>query len=204
MEVLLIITVVVVFILGTIIYINYISTNRTLKILNQELDGINNFTATQKYFDEKEFKLIAVDENNEKVCFIYEMESKGKYLSEIYNYNEILEVEIIENGNSISKTSTTSLAGRALLGGLILGGVGAVIGGITAKKETLDNIKQITLKVVVNNTKKPIFKINFFNDIHANGIKKDSLLYKNIKENIYHWESLFSIIIKKTDDKNHH
>ena len=45
-------------------------------------------------------------------------------------YADILGVDISENGNSVFQKSTSSAVGRALVGGVLLGGVGAVIGGI--------------------------------------------------------------------------
>ncbi|MED1299956.1 hypothetical protein BK704_23390 [[Bacillus thuringiensis] serovar konkukian] len=57
-----------------------------------------------------------------------------KYIadSEIWSMN-IRDVEILTEETSRSKRSTL---GRAVVGGVLLGGVGAVVGGVTAKNKT--------------------------------------------------------------------
>lgn len=60
-----------------------------------------------------------------------------------YSFDEILDAEIEDNttqyisgGEVISETNTGNMIGRAIVGGILTGGVGAIIGGATAKKET--------------------------------------------------------------------
>ena len=60
-----------------------------------------------------------------------------------YNFSEILDFELTDenriiytNSRSTTKTATGSMIGRAVVGGALLGGVGAVIGGATAKRDT--------------------------------------------------------------------
>lgn len=71
---------------------------------------------------------------------------------------------------SSTKTNTGSAVQRAAVGGLLLGGVGAIIGGNTAKKETItqvDNDKLIhnyTILININNLSTPIIKINLGQD----------------------------------------
>ena len=59
-------------------------------------------------------------------------------------FNKILSCSLCDNqqmiattsGEASSSTSTGSMAGRALVGGILLGGVGALAGAATAKKNT--------------------------------------------------------------------
>lgn len=59
-----------------------------------------------------------------------------------YNFNDILEFLVKDNSvtihsgsTSTAKTNTGSMIGRAAVGGILLGGAGAVIGGATAKRD---------------------------------------------------------------------
>lgn len=69
-----------------------------------------------------------------------------------------------------TKTSTGNMAKRAVVGGVLTGGVGAVIGGSTAKKET--TVKQENDKVIhdytviinINSLSEPIVKIPLGSD----------------------------------------
>ena len=69
-----------------------------------------------------------VDRDNKKIGF------SGFGIFYVDAIENIVEVEVVVDKNSIAKTSKSSMATRALVGGVLLGGVGAVIGGVSAKK----------------------------------------------------------------------
>lgn len=184
-------------------YNKNISNNGSSLIIEEELKKYD-FKGTQKYLNSNSMKYISIDEENHKICLCYQDNIiKSKYNTHIYDYSDILEIEIIENGNSISKMSKSSVAGRAILGGILLGGVGAVIGGFTANKNNFESIKRIYLRLIVNNTTEPIFEIDFYNDIDGEGIKNNTNYYSSVMHHINHWYGLFRVIIKKDDESYH-
>lgn len=125
--------------------------------------------------------------------------SQGKIIpTKVYNYKDLLEVEILEDGDSTIKTSRGSQIGGMLIGGLMLGGVGAIIGGLSGKKKQIDTVERIDLKIIVNDMKNPIFVLNVFQSY--TGVKKTSLDYIKYKEQSQKWYSLLKIIIKKADE----
>ena len=69
-----------------------------------------------------------------------------------------------------TKTSTGNMAKRAIVGGVLTGGVGAVVGGATARKETTvkqENDKAIhdyTVIININSLSEPIVKIPLGSD----------------------------------------
>ncbi|WP_373147708.1 hypothetical protein [Parabacteroides distasonis] len=69
-----------------------------------------------------------------------------------------------------TKTSTGNMAKRAIVGGVLTGGVGAVVGGATARKETTvkqDNDKVMhdyTVIININSLSEPIVKIPIGSD----------------------------------------
>ncbi|MFJ7982229.1 hypothetical protein ACIQ1D_18380 [Lysinibacillus xylanilyticus] len=67
--------------------------------------------------------ICAIDEQKEEVCFFY-LDDNLKYTtSKKYTYEDILEVEVLVDGETITKTSRGSQLGGALLGGVLAGGV---------------------------------------------------------------------------------
>ncbi|SOC43413.1 SHOCT domain-containing protein [Ureibacillus acetophenoni] len=190
------------------IYLGKIETqNKTNEINNKKntLDTMQNlqkdFTVSQKYQSYDLESTILLDEERKKVCFLFAKNNT----TEIYDYKDILESEIIEDGKTITSTSRSSQLGGAIIGGVLAGGTGAVIGGLSGKKTSEQEINKIDLKVIVNNTKNPIKIINFLkaDKVDINGkalpIKKESSNYVNAINSINHWHSLLSILIKQSD-----
>lgn len=190
------------------IYLSKLETkNKTNTINNKinKLDSMQNlvkdFTVSQKFQSYNLESTILLDEERKKVCFIFSNNNS----TEIYDYNDILESEIIEDGKTITSTSRSSQLGGAIIGGVLAGGAGAVIGGLSGKKTSEQEFNRIDLKVIVNNTKDPVKLFNFLlsDEVDINGklipIKKDSIKYKNAIDSISHWHSLLSILIKQSD-----
>jgi hypothetical protein len=89
----------------------------------------------------------------------------------IVNYSDILGFELIENGKSIV---TEGGLGRAAAGGMLFGETGAIVGGITAKRESTDRISMLKIKIVIKDMNNPNAYISFIN----RPTETDSLLYK--------------------------
>ena len=70
-----------------------------------------------------------------------------------------------------TRTKNGSMATRAIVGGVLTGGVGAMVGGATAKKSTIVNqendtlIHDYTVIINVNSLSEPIIRIPLGNDI---------------------------------------
>ena len=92
--------------------------------------------------------------------------------SSMYNFTDINSFELIENGSSISRGGV----GRALLGGILLGGIGAIVGGITAKRKNESICESLRLMINLNDFNKPIIFINFI----YTPILKNSQEYLNL------------------------
>jgi len=175
--------------------------NEKINKLHEMQMAVKDFTISQKFTSPEINSSILLDEEQKKVCFIF----ADTNTTEVYNYNEILESEILEDGKTVTSTSTSSQIGRAVLGGVIAGGAGAIIGGLGGKQTSDQEIYKIDLKVIVNNTKNPLKIINFLvadvNDLNgkATPIKKDEPKYKSAISTINHWHSLLSYLIKHSD-----
>ena len=90
----------------------------------------------------------------------------------LINFKDIYECEIIENGNSVAKDSF----GRAIVGGVLAGGVGAIVGAITHEKQT--EIHGLYIRVITSNIKYPQHKVNFIEA--GKTFKSDSPEYREV------------------------
>ena len=164
--------------------------------LKKKLNSVNDFSASQKVMGENGNSGIAVDEGRKKVCLL----NKRMVASEldVLSYRDILSSELFEDGETVTKTARVSQLGGALIGGLALGGVGAVIGGLSGKKISSSKVKKIDLRITVNRTKNPIHDINFM-DVAC---KKGGYLYNQAMKNARHWHGLMEVLINRADSED--
>jgi len=109
--------------------------------------------------------------------------------NKIYSYDEIVEYELLEDGGVVASGGV----GRAIVGGLLFGGAGAIVGGVTAgKKSVVNNMK---IKVTVNNFNNPTVFINVLNS----QARTDSFIYKMASETAQNILSTFILIQKQKE-----
>lgn len=154
---------------------------------------------------------VAFDFDTLKIC-VYEVSNSDVKIV-VFPVTEILSLEVIEDGQTVShstttgggeiKTSTGSMLGRAVVGGVLLGGVGAIIGGSTARKtttseavthtNTVENVNDIKLKMLVNNTTKPLISIPFL----SNPTVRGSTAYTEACQKVEHCEALIKVLMMR-------
>lgn len=118
----------------------------------------------------------------------------------VIEYSDVLSSEVFIDGNSISKTSRKSQLGGALVGGVVLGGVGAIIGGLSGAKTSSEMVSKIELRIIVNNTEKPIHDLKLL----QTETKKNSSSYDEALAKVRHWHGILEVAIKHSDsiDRN--
>lgn len=144
----LIILVIILLVLGLVGSL-FSSSTRIEKISKEEIEMLTKSIFDKRphfHFSEKVLLLesdqyLAFDAVAEELCVVSNIRCPDPI---ILSKRDIIECELQENDITISKTtltsstasSTGSMLARAAAGGLVLGGVGAVIGGVTGKKES--------------------------------------------------------------------
>lgn len=168
------------------------------KAMEEKLKSLPDFFPSQKVMGNSGDTAIAIDEERKKVVLINN-DHNGVTLKPI-TYRDILSSEIFVDGETVTKTSRVSQVGGALIGGLALGGVGAIIGGLSGKTRSSEKVKRIDLRITVNDTKRPLHDINFM-DIEG---KKDGIIYKAAMDQARHWHGLITVLIKIADNEDAH
>jgi len=163
--------------------------------LDVELKSLDGFNPTKKMVSHG--NLIAIDNSSEQLVFGDVVGNFHKY-----HYSKILSCEIIEDGETTYKKSST--VGRAIVGGVLAGGVGAIIGGLTGKEKENKEIKYLDLKIVVKDTTNPNFTIRFFDAWEETHRTKKSVKIsdstdgpklKNALANLEKWKDSIEVII---------
>ncbi|UNM95960.1 SHOCT domain-containing protein [Ignatzschineria rhizosphaerae] len=161
-------------------------------LILKSINNLDSFTATGYYLAPRLKTGIAIDEDRKKICLI---QSQHPFNLTMISFQDVLLVELIEDGVSITKTSRTSQIGGALLGSILLGGVGAVIGGLSGSKKTSTNANSIILRVVVNSTVNPDHIIHFLDQ----EVEKNDEIYQEAISSARKWESTLNVIIHQAD-----
>lgn len=155
------------------------------------LNKINTFEYDKKFLSNDQTKAILFDDSKKELHFL----DKTNYKK--ISYKELLQVEVVEDKDSITKTSRKGQVGGAVLGGLLLGSTGAIIGGLSSQKRHTETLKEIGLRVVVNDTTSPIHEFTFYNFVKP--IKKETNQYKMVYKDVYEWFKLFEVLIHQAD-----
>lgn len=90
--------------------------------------------------------------------------------SMLYRYDNILDYELLEDGETITKGGL----GRAVAGGVLFGGLGAIVGGSTGKRKTKSICDSLRIKITLRNAIKQVEYLDFI----SASTKKDSTIYK--------------------------
>lgn len=130
-----------------------------------------------------------IDETNRLILIKAEFGTK----QDIFRFENIFNYELFEDGESLTKGGV----GSAVAGGLLFGGVGAIVGGATGGKKT----KQIVTEMNVKITLKDSYATNVYAYI-CGKVKKSSINYTNYKKQAQLIVSELQLIIdqnKKTE-----
>ena len=187
----------VIMIIADVVMLVYVISShvKDKKKLSNYFSRMPDFNPTKKYVDkEYETSGIAYDKYNKAIALV--KRDVGEYKGKKYDYTDILSAEVFVDGNSITKTSRSSQIGRALLGGLTFGPIGAAIGGLSGKQKTEDTVSRVDLQVVVNDEENPRYIINF----QSGEISKN--LARNSINKARDWKSLIDTLIKKADEED--
>lgn len=116
---------------------------------------VKSFNPTKKY-DE----YIQIDENNKLFALS----------GNLFEFKNLLSFELLEDGAAVTKGGL----GRAVAGGLIFGGVGAIVGGITGGKKAKNICNSMKLRVSLKNAHTDVVYITFI----SSETKTNGFLYE--------------------------
>ena len=88
----------------------------------------------------------------------------------------LVDYELVVDGETYTKGGVS--IGRALVGGAVFGGVGAVIGGTTGKKSQKEMIKKMYIRITLNHTYDTYTEISLI----SADTKKGSFLYNTMTD----------------------
>lgn len=116
---------------------------------------------------------------------------------EIFNYADILEVSYEENGSQLYSKSAGRTVGGAIVGGVLMGGAGAVVGGLSGASKQNKEVRNMDIKILLRSTTRTSCVLHF-KDIDRNLKTKDETdrnLYETYVKRANQAKDILSIII---------
>ncbi|SFN71719.1 SHOCT domain-containing protein [Proteiniclasticum ruminis] len=149
-----------------------------MKEKNQVL--VDQFNATKKV------GVISFDDHTRTLVI-----KKSKKDTNLYNYGQLLNFELLEDGETITKGGL----GRAVAGGLLFGGVGAVVGGVTGGKKTKGVCNSLQIKITLRNSPRQTVYLPFI----TTSTKTSSFIYKTMYKSAQDTLSALQLAVDMVD-----
>ena len=160
--------------------------------------GVSTYSNISTLIDVKGRGGIAVDTRNKKVGIVTGAGQLARTV--MFSYRDVLSSEIIEDGESVTKTARGSQIGGALIGGLALGGVGAIIGGLSGATKSAEKVSKIALMVTVNDMHSPVHYVMLLDD--GISYKKSHSAYQKAMGEAKVWHGKIQVLIRQADEED--
>lgn len=167
-----------------------ITVNKKNKLGFETFVKENKIMITKKSDPFKDGKILIYDEHK-NLLWIYQTLGKK---SLCFPSQSITGCELTVDDETNFKTSVSSAAGRAIVGGVLAGGVGAIIGGVTGQKKGSSVVKNMELAISTSDLNCPYVKIIVLKD--SNGIKKDGIIFRTQYDLAMYWCKFIEALTK--------
>ena len=97
------------------------------------------------FFDDSSKRIALIKDGNISTC----------------TFDDLISCESIIDGDTLTQTNRGSQVVGAIVGGVLLGGIGALAGAVTGTKKQIDKIKDVKVKMLFNNLAEPTHVIEF-------------------------------------------
>lgn len=124
---------------------------------------------------------IGIDEEKRLIIFVEPNKEPT-----LIPFDEIIDFEILKDSETVSKVSAKGV----IVGGVLAGGLGAIIGSQSGKKNK-EKVESLDLIIRIDNIKNGIIKINFYK-------KKEYIpTLKEATETIEKWEGILKVVLER-------
>ena len=121
----------------------------------------------------------------------------GPDCHEIFNYSDIIQVSYEENGSQLYTKSAGRTVGGAIVGGFLMGGAGAVVGGLSGASKQNKEIRNMDIKILLRSTSRTSCVLHFKDVDRVLKTKEDAdrKLYETYVKNANQAKDVLSVII---------
>lgn len=116
--------------------------------------------------------------------------------ADIFEYKNIVDYELLQNGATISKGSM----GSAFVGGLLFGTMGAVVGAAGSKRVDIDVCTNLSIKITLKDTYRKVCYITFVNGSLATNSNAYNVAY-TLAQNCMSYFKVACEMVQEKDSK---
>lgn len=139
----------------------------------------------------------AVDDKRQKMIVIADFEQYT-----IVDYEDVIRVEIIEDGSAISSKSAMRTLGGAVVGNVVAGGAGMIVGGLSGSSKSSKEVSEIKVKLLLRDIKKPELVITIYKGYLKTKNYSDRDTYDKLMKSATQIKDIVSIVIDNMDKKH--
>lgn len=165
-------------------------------ILNEKIKKLPNQQSLKLIEGKMNRYAFIVDNVGRKIFYIDEVKTTD------IPFDKIINIEVIENNTILSSKSTSRTVGGALLGGVLAGGAGMVVGGLSGDSKQKKKISEVKVKIKVRDYNTPSIIIPCFigRELAFEGeVEPTDLTYQGELQNAQKIADYVSVIIDDVD-----
>jgi hypothetical protein len=146
--------------------------------LDAKLNAIPEFTPTLSYKAVGSRNAIAIDIEREKIAVVLDPQKVVQRGTQpkVFGFDDLVAVEVVRDDASVIKTQRGSQLAGAAVGGVLLGGAGLIVGGLSGAKRQENKVEKLSLKLYTNDLMVPVQEV-FFLDSPGVGVDPRHLEY---------------------------
>lgn len=135
---------------------------------------------------------LALDNRHSTLCV-----AQDGHPVRVYACNQILSCELLSNQHSETRTDRGAQIGATLVGAALLGGAGAVIGGLSAPQLSQERIWKLELQIVVDDIVAPQIRLPFFELPPEKALADTDPSYLASRQQAEEWLAALCVLISR-------
>ena len=159
--------------------------------IEKRIRQVDDFEPTDVYVSTFNLAGVAVDANRRELLLADEATLRR------FTISSIISCEILEDDVQLAYVNRGSQLAGIAVGGILLGGVGAVIGSLSASKRSINNVSKVILRFMTDDFDSPKHDIVLLDwSFSKKGLKRDSMLYRAALESAELWHGRVTAMMK--------
>lgn len=175
-------------VLGVFVFLIFHASQKNTNQQRENEKWLNDNGFTKYFINFLTNDAIGIDYERSKIGII------SKKQKNIFDFKNIVSVELIEDGKTISKTNRGSQLFGAAIGAVTFGAVGGIIGGLSGASRSTNNVSKNSIHIFTRDIDVPFVEIRVFEGVP---VDKSNFTYKLYTENMMPWYGRLKAIIEQ-------